>query len=245
MCIFSREVDSVSSTKIFARDAGANRQFLAYGMTYEAAEGLAMILPLPVVGGGEDPVQFIDLSGYPTFFADMDGGFATAKSYERSLSRSKSLGPLEVVQVGSFEASYVPSRGDFWRLDPRFQLPASVWDQMPQYARYGFAVFKLRPGEVKVHPMAFSFPRGASSSLFFPTVHVHDGAVHEDANFDHQLYCQVPQGYNLSGWERSPSPAGTFVDVRRALGLVSGSTHCFRKTLVGTFPNTDVTVQIQ
>ena len=48
MCCFSRPVTSVSSTKIFARDAGGGRQHLVYSMNYKAAEDLAMVLPLPV-----------------------------------------------------------------------------------------------------------------------------------------------------------------------------------------------------
>jgi hypothetical protein len=44
--MFSREVDLVAGTSIFARGDG-NSQFLVYDMTYSAAEDLAMILPLP------------------------------------------------------------------------------------------------------------------------------------------------------------------------------------------------------
>ncbi len=41
---FSRRVDSVSSTGIFARDAASGYRFLAYQMLYAATEALAMVL---------------------------------------------------------------------------------------------------------------------------------------------------------------------------------------------------------
>ena len=79
----------------------------------------------------------------------------------------------------------MPTVKDFARLDERFKLPPSTWDDLPGYKDYGFAVFKLKKGEQKVHPMAFEFPRGDTRKLFFPTVHIHDGKVHQTAGFDH------------------------------------------------------------
>src|SRR5439155_23215329 len=57
MCCFSRPVQSVSATNIFARPADNGRQWLAYSMTLKAKEDLAMVLPLPVqAGSGEKAV---------------------------------------------------------------------------------------------------------------------------------------------------------------------------------------------
>lgn len=42
----------------------------------------------------------------------------------------------------------------------------------------GFAVLKLRAGNLHAHPMAFSFPRRTDRALFFPTLHIHDGEAH-------------------------------------------------------------------
>lgn len=39
--------------------------------------------------------------------------------------------------------------------------------------------------------MAFSFPSARAGHLFFPTMHIHDGEVHEKEDFDHTLYCQA------------------------------------------------------
>ncbi len=92
-----------------------------------------------------------------------------------------------------YVASFVPSVADFVRLDPRFRLPEVLFDAVPHYADYGFAVFQLAPGKVTVHPMALRFPTRDPDRLFFPTVHVHDGRFHAKAKFDHALYFQTPR----------------------------------------------------
>ncbi len=58
--------------------------------------------------------------------------------------------------MGSFEASFVPTRRDFSRLDQRFRLPDDVWQALLGYDDWGFAVFKLGPMSrlTGVHPMA-------------------------------------------------------------------------------------------
>ncbi|HZV35537.1 MAG TPA: hypothetical protein VFB72_13270, partial [Verrucomicrobiae bacterium] len=124
-----------------------------------------MVLPLPVKPGtGEDGVHFISLKDYPDFFDDLENGFPPPPS-ERATDSALAAppaqaAPLPVVQVGDFEASFVPTEKDFSRLDPRFRLPKDAWKKLPGYHDYGFAVFKLKPrGLQKVHPMAFSFPR--------------------------------------------------------------------------------------
>jgi hypothetical protein len=76
MCCFSRPVQSVTATHIFARPAEDGRQFLVYSMTLKAKEDLAMVLPLPVKeGSGEKAVMFIDLKNYSNFFDDVESGF--------------------------------------------------------------------------------------------------------------------------------------------------------------------------
>src|SRR5205807_9271838 len=188
MCCFSKPVISVSSTNIFARPAENGRQFLVYSMNIRAKYDLAMILPLPVkTPANEKDVQFIELKSYPDFFSDMEKGFPRPPSKEgvTLLSGTRAgdhVEKLEVIQVGNFEASFVPTVNDFSRLDERFRLPKDTWSKLPAYKTYGFAVFKLKPGAMTVHPMAFSFPRKDPVTLFFPTVHIHDGKVHKDAH---------------------------------------------------------------
>ncbi len=250
MCCFSRPVKLVAKTNIFARASAKGRQFLVYSMIVDAREELAMILPIPVPkDSDDDAVRFINLEEYAEFFDEMQSGFpalviATVRADSDSPSRSKK--PLKVEQVGSFEASFVPSIKDFSRLDERFRLPTEVWDKLPMYKEYGFAVFQLmkeKQGAQKVHPMAFEFPRAKPKQLFFPTVHIHDGTVHAKAYFDHFLFCQQSAGENLMMWEESAQPVGMFMKNHEASqGLLDADAHCYRKLLVGEFKNEDTLV---
>src|SRR5207253_6105716 len=146
-----------------------------------AGEDLAMILPIPTLkNSAEDAVKFINLEKYEAFFDDMKTGFPEPPA-PRGLGDKKDDTPkpkaLPVVEVGSFVASFVPAIKDFERLEKQFRLPEGVWEKLPQYKEFGFAVFKLKKptkkdGTQKVHPMAFEFPRADKELLFFPTVHI-------------------------------------------------------------------------
>jgi hypothetical protein len=245
MCCFSRPVQSVSATSIFARSWAEGRQFLVYSMALRAKEALAMVLPVPVQpGSGEKALTFINLKEYPGFFADLRKGFPEPlgdRTLRGGLGAPRPAAKLEVVTVGSFEASFVPTVADFSRLDERFRLPAGTWEKLPAYRDYGFAVFKLKPGEAMIHPMAFSFPRANPAELFFPTVHIHDGKVHETAEFDHVLYCQRGPAdlLNLLQWEESIRHAAAFMQLNRAQDLIDGGEHCYKRLLAGPLPNKD------
>lgn len=261
MCCFGGRggaIKYVGKTNLFARALG-ERQLLVYAMNVAATEPVAMILPLPVPrGSADDAVRFIDLHGYPRLFTDLDAGFpavflAQPKSRGLLARNATRRGTLEVHRVGDFEASFVPSRADFARLDPRFRLPDAVWEGLPQYADWGFCVFKLIDlrrgwfGRVRprtIHPMAFEFPRRDPSRLFFPTLHVHDGEVHPHAAFDHTLYYQAERALEptLTAWMRqtSPQPAAGFVDVARTAGVVDGAAPVHRLFVTGDQPNADV-----
>jgi hypothetical protein len=245
MCCFSRPVQSVSATNIFARSGPEGRQFLVYSMSLRAKEALAMVLPLPVKpGSGEKALTFLNLKQYPDFFGDLRKGFPEVLDGNRptrGLGTPSPAAKLEVVAVGSFEASFVPTVADFSRLEERFRLPSGTWERLPAYHDYGFAVFKLKPGESTIHPMAFSFPRANPAELFFPTVHIHDGQVHENAEFDHVLYCQRgPADYfNLLQWEESIRHAAAFIQLNQAGDLVDGGEHCYKRLLAGRLPNKD------
>jgi hypothetical protein len=188
------------------------------------------------------------LEKYPKFFGDLRRGFPAK---ERPSTRSRSLDDakpepkkLEVVEVGSFEASFVPVLADFARLDERFKLPTDVWKKIGLYDEFGFVVFKLKKGDSKVHPMAFEFPRADAKKLFFPTVHIHDGKVHTYAGFDHALYLQL-SGEDTPGmfdWEESPSHADQFVMCKQTEGIVIPDAHVYRRELRGRFKNEDILV---
>lgn len=243
MCCFSRNA-VVADTNIFARGAKDGRQFLVYSMKFSSKEDLAMILPIPTPRDAkEDAVRFINLEKYADFFKDLRAGFPMPNGGSRGKPAFGSLEPdshkLKVVEVGSFEASFVPAVKDFSRLDERFRLPAETWDKLPSYKDFGFAVFKLKKGsEQKVHPLSFEFPRANPKQLFFPTVHIHDGQVHPRAKFDHALYCQADR--MLLGWVESTRPAAMFMKLDNAEGLLDGMRHCHMKEMRGVLKNEDV-----
>jgi len=248
MCCFSGKVDIVSNTNIFARATKGGGQYLVYSMQFKAGNDLAMILPIPTPkDSAEDAVKFINLEKYAKFFTDLQSGFPIPKDREPKPSDKKEARPpsaLVVVEVGSFVASFVPTAKDFAKLDKLFRLPDGVWDKLPRYKDFGFAVFKLKKtekGEQKVHPMAFEFPCADKELLFFPTVHIHDGSVPAKAGFDHSLFCQLTGDVPLS-WDESTSLADTFVKVKETQGIVDGNAHVYRKLMKGSFENKDVGV---
>ncbi len=247
MCMFSQPVEHVSKTCLYARGVGPT-QLLVYAMSVAASDDLAMLLPLPVAPGvGDEGVRFIDLSSYPTFFTDVRRAFPVHGSLGFGVSRggppAPAPQPLPVHRVGAFEASFVPTLRDFERLDPRFRLSPELWAHLPQYSDFGFAVFKLRRSTVpqNVHPMAFAFQRRDPSTLFFPTLHVHDGQVHGEADFDHDLYCQTPTALLQNpGWTTSDRALSFFVDAARVPDLIDWHAPAHRLILRGRQPNRDV-----
>jgi hypothetical protein len=271
MCCFSQHVERVAETNIFARSSNG-RQYLVYSMSYAAAADLAMVLPLPVPPHSpEDAVRFISLESYPAFFQDLRRGFPEPTPL---FSRGRmppelavAAAPLRMHDVGSFEASFVPRLDDFDRLDERFRIPRDIWNRLPTYSDYGFAVFKLkgsqsapaggvyrrlfgrtspetRPDLQRVHPMAFEFPRRNPDVLYFPTVHIHDREVHSRAMFDHMLYCQPEPAVEeyMEDWQTSAGPAGAFVDVKQAGELIAADQPCRRRPLIGQLENKDTLI---
>jgi hypothetical protein len=141
----------------------------------------------------EDAVKFFDFSKYEGVRGSVGAVSVAAKSREADpfgAAPAAAGYSLKVVSVGAYDASFVPTIADFSRLDARFRLPEGVWAKLPGYADFGFAVFKLKPGNAQVHPMAFSFPTALADTVFFPTLHIHDGEVHAKERFDHTLYLQ-------------------------------------------------------
>lgn len=246
MCCFAgNAVPHVAGTRIYGRTA-AGVQSLVYSMRLTVEADVAMILPLPIASapaGSEDALNFVNLEGYPTFFEDIEHAFPKPQMLARSFGAPQPAS-LVVHSVGAFEASFVPTMADFARLDARFTLAPDVWKQLPHYNDYGFAVFRLTPGTNKaIHPMAFRFRTRFPEHVFFPTVHVHDGAVHETAHFDHTLYFQAPRAPREGEWG-SQVPIRTFVKEARCAALVDLDREVIRRGLSGVHPNSDFFVEL-
>ena len=272
MCIFSQPVQSVSNTQIFARFASDDWQYLVYQMQYATTQANAMILPLPVRTPADErrSLEFITLDEHPEFFSELAAGFPLAlpdfEDFGRGLpapAANALAGPLEVQEVGDFVASFVPSLADFNRLDEQFRISQDSWDQIPRYADYGFAVFQLKSLKGKPHPMAFRFRSRLAThdqrSLFFPTVHIHDGQVHAREEFDHSLYMQADEfdaacGEYLerprlvrdsaTGYVRSKWVAGEFCNVEASRGILKGDALIHRRDMRGRHANDDVLVDL-
>ena len=191
---------------------------------------------------------------YDTFFDELADGFPF--HLPPSIGCSAPFDPtsrhdLEVVEVGNYIASFVPTISDFDRLDSQFTLPNETWEKIPGYKKFGFAVFQLAAGSLKPHPMAFEF-QSENDDLFFPTVHIHDGEVHESEEFDHILYMQHAgldskvYGYENSHVEdrstaliRSKHRATHFCDINKSSGLIDGNLLVHRKIMRGNLTNSD------
>jgi hypothetical protein len=203
MCIILAQVQHVNATKIFTCfTEDQRRQFLVYSNEVETDEDdNVMILPVP----NPDSVIFVNLSKYSKLFDDLEANFIKSRrpSYNMtaSLSRSAAIGDslerprLVVHDVGSYSASIVPSVNDFDRIDTtHFTLPhdletilRSTYD-----SQFGFIVCKLRRGNHKYHPFAYSHIKHDKNLLFIPTLHYHPHAFGlaktHDADWDHIIY---------------------------------------------------------
>ena len=267
MCIFSQPVVSVSDTNIFARLLPDGWQYLVYQMRFETREKNAMVLPLPVQlpATDDETLEFISLQQHESFFEDLNKGFPLALPNRSFLSQgidskvTEMKPTLEVHDVGDFIASFVPSIGDFDRLDEQFRVPQESWDKIPRYSDFGFAVFQLKSLQGQPHPMAFKFRsrlnQPENGSLFFPTVHIHDGEVHKREKFDHTLFLQDPafdnacggykqRGYPVTdpatGYVRSKWPAKEFCDIDASCGIVDPDALVHRLEMRGRLDNVDV-----
>jgi hypothetical protein len=64
--------------------------------------------------------------------------------------------------------------------------------------------------------MAFRFKTREKDAIYFPTLHVHDGELHERADFDHALFYQAP-----AGAEAKPASDLLLRSLRRKAGILS------------------------
>ena len=209
---------------------------------------MAMVLPLPVDRGCDGVVEFLDLSDCPNFFFLIGKAFVSPWEHLMRVFPLVAFlgvsGRLPVVNVGAFEATHVPSLEDFARLDPRFRLDSKVWEQLPQYHDYAFAVFKLRSGEGEVHPMGIRFATRLKNQLFFPTVHVHDEQVHLEERFGHQLFCQSSTDVTRhEDWKRSYwNLGGDIPRSTRLHSLLVRNARGYVRKVYGIQPNRDIII---
>lgn len=93
--------------------------------------------------------------------------------------------------------------------------------------------------------MALRFRTRSPGSLFFPTVHVHDGTVSREAPFDHALYGQHVRESPERWTQGSVIPIGVMdfgnqVVGDRTRGIVQPRYPVFRRLMSGHLSNADV-----
>jgi hypothetical protein len=243
MCIFTGRVYEVAATRIFARMARPGTQALAYQARVGADRDVAMVLALPVdPRAGDDAVRFVDLSGASDLFARLSALFPRprVRAIAGKVAASRPL--IEVVEVGDYEASFVPTGEDFARLDPRFRLSQRLVRALAQRGEYGYAVFKVRASALAAtrHPLGLTFRTAERDTLFFPTVHVHDRTLPERAHFDHVLYAQGAAAGARAPVSRTPDRAFA----RATRGVVSSTMPVIRRVVRGERANADVRMEL-
>jgi hypothetical protein len=150
-------------------------------------------------------------------------------------------GSLKVHDVGQYVASFVPSLAYFAKLDPRFRLSLETARSFSAYRGFGYAVFQLKESanESDFHPMAFRYTPADSKTLFFPTVHIHDGGSYRDrAEYSHYLYAQPEIAADRNWWSKSDLlPSKQLVE--KSNGLVHPDRHLYKALVFGIHPNHD------
>jgi hypothetical protein len=249
MCCFSGPVQQVGSTRIFARMIAPARQAIVYELRLSAASPVAMVLPVPTPPKSpDDAMQFVSLEKYPTLFDDLARCFdpPSRGMAPQGFGPGPISGGIPVHAVGAFEASFVPTLADFVRLDPRFRMPAGTLDRTPGYADWGFAVFQLAAtrGPTPIHPMAFVFPTRFDRHLFFPTLHIHDGAIHREADFDHALYAQGLAPASSTNGEYTEATSLYAVKRDKVKDLIDATQSAWRRVIKGRQFNDDQWAQL-
>ena len=95
------------------------------------------------------------------------------------------------------------------------------------------------------------------NQIFFPTIHIHDGEVHDEEEFDHTLYLQsaafdaASGDYQdrdvvnpATGFARSKGKAADFCEVDKCKDLLVADQLVHRKVMKGTLANTDIVTDL-
>lgn len=181
MCIITGTVSRVAKTKIYvSADTKKQRQITIYSNEVNTPRENAMVLPVP----HPETVDLVDLSSYPELFGDCATCFRLIPTRSWGLTDSDSAGylsvpnsqTLEVLDVGSYRASLVPSLNDFARLDTSvFQISPELIALLTKHyvSGFGFIVCQLKSGNHLYHPFAYTHALADNGKLFVPTRHFH------------------------------------------------------------------------
>jgi hypothetical protein len=62
------------------------------------------------------------------------------------------------------------------------------------------------------------------------------------AEFDHYLFCQPSGDESPADWQESAQPAGLFMKMDKAQGILDEDRHCYLLELHGTLKNVDTLI---
>lgn len=176
MCIISAEINDVSDTNIFvAPNHDYTRQLVIYSNKIDnIANNNTMILPVPY----PESVDFIDMSDYGHFFEDCNNCFKNTNVILSNCYRDSYN--LRVFDVGSYRVSLANNMNDLKRINREvFNIDDDVLDVLKSFYKknfWGFIICKLKPGNEKYHPFAYSHKMvqdRISCKIFIPTRHYH------------------------------------------------------------------------
>jgi hypothetical protein len=175
MCIIQGEVETVKNTKILVAPMAGDLQLTVYSNKVRlGADAGAMVLPFP----GSECLPF-DLSAYKDLFKDLNNAVwpkTLSKGFRSRGMMTLSTNSLEVLQVGSYKASVVPTLDDFSRLDAEvFKIDPRVHEFLKTHYPnlWGFVVCQL-DHDKEYHPFGYITQRAIGGSLFMPTRHWHE-----------------------------------------------------------------------
>jgi hypothetical protein len=183
-------VRDMSKTQIFVTvNKEKTKQLVVYSNHVENSySNNAMILPIP----NPKSLKFIDLSNYSDIFDDCLKCFGPLRNtFSANLSNSKN-NYLKVFDVGSYSVSIVYSLDDLYKIDKSvFNIDMNCVKLLKNTygkTKFGFIVCKLKTGENKYHPLAYSHNIG--NKVLVPTKHYHGnsyyGGIADD--WDHVIY---------------------------------------------------------
>jgi len=251
MCIFNTETE-VSATRIFVAPlAGNRRQLTIYSNQAHAANtsdpNNAMILPIPSARRGDD-VKLHDFSSLPGLFDTLESCFPIELSLSTNFSWDNST--LDVVSVGDYQCSVVPSVEEFDRLQSgTFNVTRQIRELLQHHYRqdYCFLVCRFREGG-SFHPIAYSHAMPTGGHVFIPTRHDHGDIttmLPQLPHWDHDIYmCNVTTDEHSTINASATRTLDHFfsswpVQVPRPKGR-----HMLQKmTIKGSYPNRDLAGQ--
>jgi hypothetical protein len=199
MCMILGKINRVAKTNLYVSvDKKGKRQITVYSNIVDTPKENAMILPVP----HPESVELVNLSHYPSLFKDCENCFRgriNITTNQASYALSCDGGTrktIEVIDVGSYRASIIPSIDDFDRLDRNvFQIsPEFITLLKEHYARgFGFIICQLKTGNHLYHPFAYTHALADNGKLFVPTRHFHD----------HLMNAFVPmRHFTQDNWEK-------------------------------------------